>query len=314
MDKKYLFMGSIMRRLPPLNALRAFEAGARHLSFTKAAQELHVTQAAVSHQVRQLEEHLGVALFRRYTRRLALTEEGRALLPAVGEAFDRIDQAVRDLGEGSGNRLLTVSLTHSFAGKWLVPRLGRFRQQHPEVDLRLHHSAQPADFTRDDVDLAVRWGRGGWPNLGIDFLKAEAISPVCSPKLLEGPHPLRKPADLRHHSLLHDYDYDDWFAWLRAAGVQDVEAYRGPILDETNVLIQAALEGQGVALTDLALVADDLAAGRLVRPFDLTLASDYGYYIVYPSGALKRPKVKAFRDFLLAEAAAEQEREAGRRG
>ena len=291
--------------LPPLKALRAFEAGARHLSFTKAAEELHVTQAAVSHQVKLLEDHLGVVLFRRYTRRLALTEEGRSLLPAVGEAFDLIAQAVAALDRGAGHSRLTVSLTHSVAGKWLVRRLGRFRDAHPEIDLRLHHSMEVVDFARDDVDLAVRWGRGGWPGVESDFLKAEVVTPVCSPALLEGPHALREPSNLRYHSLLHDYDYDDWTQWLRAAGVKDVNPRNGPIMDETAIVLQAAIDGQGVAIADLTILADDLAKGRLVQPFDLTLPSDYAHYVVYPPGALKQPKVKAFRDFLLAEAAAE---------
>lgn len=291
--------------LPPLKALRAFEAGARHLSFTKAAEELNVTQAAISHQVRVLEEHLGLSLFRRYTRRLALTEEGRSLLPAVSEALDLIAQAVADLDSGVTRRRLTVSLTHSFAGKWLVRRLGRFRQAHPEIDLRLHHSMEVADFARDEVDMAVRWGRGGWPGVESDFLKAEVVALVCSPALLEGAHPLREPADLRHHTLLHDYDYDDWAQWLRAAGVTDVDPRSGPIMDETAIVLQAAIDGQGVAIADVTILADDLAKGRLVQPFDQELPSEYAHYVVYPPGALKQPKVKAFRDFLLAEAAAE---------
>ena len=299
------------RRLPSLNALRAFEAGARHLSFTLAAEELSVTQAAISHQVKALEADLGVPLFHRYTRRLALTEAGRRLLPAVSEAFERIGQAVGDLRQDGGERLLTVSLTPSFAAKWLVRRLNRFRQAHPDIDLRMLHTEDVVDFARDEVDLAVRWGRGGWPGVEWEQLRPEEVIPVCSPALLEGTHPLRRPEDLKHHSLIHDYDFEDWQQWLRAAGLTHPEARRGAILDETTVVIQAAIEGQGVALTDRSLVQGDLAAGRLAVPFEISLEGDWATYIVTPPGAMKRPKVKAFRDFLLAEAAAEQASEGG---
>ena len=301
------------RRLPPLNSLRAFEAGARHLSFTRAAEELHVTQAAVSHQVRALEEHLGVRLFRRLTRRLVLTEEGRALLPAVSEAFDRIAEAAERVGRDAGRaRTLTVSVTPSLGARWLVHRLGRFWREHPDIDLRLHHSIQLVDFGRDDVDMAVRWGRGGWPGVEAEFLMPAGVTPVCSPALLAGPNPLRAPADLRHHTLLHDGGYEGWLEWLTAAGVTDVDARRGPIIDDTGVVIQLALAGEGVALGPTVLVAEDLAAGRLVRPFDLRLESDIAYHLVYPSRALNRPKVKAFRDFLLAEAARDRAEGDGR--
>ena len=295
------------RRLPPLHTLRAFEAAARHLSFTRAAQDLNVTQAAVSHQIKALETFFGVKLFRRFTRRLVLTEQGKLLLPVVTDILDRLAAVTERIADPAADRLLTVSVTPSFGGKWLVRRLGRFRQQHPDIDLRLHNSLEPADFAREDVDIAVRWGRGNWSGLEVEFLKGEVVAPVCSPALREGPDPLRTPEDLKHHTLLHDYDYDDWTKWLRAVGVTDVDPRRGPIMDETNVVIQAALEGQGVALGDLSLLAEDLRAGRLVRPFDISLETDYGYYIVYPRGALETPKVRAFRDFLLAEAAAEAE-------
>ena len=304
------------RRLPPLNALRAVEAGARHLSFTKAAEELHVTQAAVSHQVKALEEHLGVRLFRRLTRRLALTEEGRALLPAVGEAFDRIAEAAERIGRSaSRSRTLTVSVTPSFGAKWLVHRLGRFWREHPDVDLRVHHSVQLVDFDRDsDVDLAVRWGRGGWPGLSADLLIPSGRTPVCSPALLDGPHPLRTPDDLRHHTLLHEDDYGPWIEWLMAAGAAGVDARRGPIIDDAGVVVQLAIDGHGVALGRVGLIAGDLAAGRLVRPFDLSLEDSLAYYLVCPPRNLTRPRVKAFRDFLLAEAAREREEVGGGEG
>lgn len=293
------------RHLPSLTALRAFEAGARHLSFTRAAEELAVTQAAVSHQVRALEESLGCSLFRRMTRKVELTEPGRRLATVLGESFDRIVEVCESLQRSDGDRVLTVSLTHSFAGKWLVRRLGRFHQQHPEIDLRLHHSYEIVDFVRDDIDMAIRWGRGGWTGVETEFLKSEVLAPVCAPDLLSAGPPLNSPEDLARHTLLHDYDYEYWTVWLREAGVEGVDPQQGPIIDDQNVVLQATLEGQGVALGDLNLLASDLAAGRLVRLFEHSMETNDAYYITYPAGALRRPKVKALRDFLLAEAAAE---------
>lgn len=294
------------RRLPPLNALRAFEAGARHLSFTKAAEELHVTQAAVSHQVKALEDDLGLRLFRRMTRKLALTAEGRALLPVVSEAFDRIAETARALTAETGPKALTVSLTPSFGTRWLARRLSRFWREHSDIDLRLHHSIQVTDFARDEVDMAVRWGRGVWPGVESVYLMHAAITPVCSPALLEGPHAIRAPADLAHHALLHGEDFEEWAEWLTTAGVEVVNPRRGPIIDEASVLLQAAVDGQGVALVPVSLVSDELNAGRLVAPFGLALEMDFAYYVVAPPGAFEQPRVKAFRDFLLAEAAADR--------
>ncbi len=291
------------QRLPPLNALRAFEAGARHLSFTKAAAELHVTQAAVSHQVKALEEDLGVKLFRRLTRKLVLTEEGRRLLPQVSEAFERLTAAVEDLRRGARTPTLTVTVTPSFSSKWLVGRLGRFWEQHPEIELRLHHSIQVMDLIREGFDLAVRWGRGSWPGLVSECLLEADVTPVCSPALLEGGKPLRQPADLTHHVLIHEDDHAGWIQWLAAAGVEGVDPRRGPVIDDAGVVVEAAVAGRGVALARLALIGEELARGRLVRPFELTLGSDFGYFVVTPPGALKQPKVKAFSDFLMAEAA-----------
>ena len=289
--------------MPPLNALRAFEAGARHLSFTKAAEELHVTQAAVSHQVKALEEYLGRPVFRRLTRRLALTEEGRSLLPVLSEAFDRIAETAERLRRKPPSRDLTVTLTPSFGSRWLVGRLGRFCSRYPEIDLRLHHSVGLADFESGEVDIGVRYGAGKWPGLVSEFLIGVDVVPVCSPVLLESGHPLREPADLTHHSLLHEEDYEDWVQWLIIAGAEEVNARRGTVMDEPAILLQAAIDGLGVALGDVTMIEDDLKSGRLIKPFDLTLEFDYGYNVIYPPGALDDPKVKAFRDFLLEEVA-----------
>jgi len=294
------------KRLPPLRALRAFEAAGRHLSFTRAAGELHVTQAAISHQVKELEDYLGVRLFRRHTRKLALTREGKLLLPPVREAFHGISEAIEALRlEGEGGTL-TVMLRPYFSARWLSHRLGRFFERHPDVDLRLHHSIEPVDFSRGDVDMAIRFGKGDWKGMVTEPLMPLELTPVCSPRLLGDAHPLREPSDLRHYNLLHEQNSDMWARWLALAGAAGVDPAHGPVIDDTNVRIQAAIDGQGVTFGAVSLNADDLATGRLVRPFDLAL-TDYGYFVVYPRGALSRPKVKAFRDWLLEEAVGERD-------
>ncbi|MEX2648175.1 MAG: transcriptional regulator GcvA [Alphaproteobacteria bacterium] len=290
------------RRLPPLNALRAFEAAGRHLSFTKAAGELHVTHAAISHQVRGLEEHLGVPLFRRLTRAVKLTEAGRLLLPALTESFDAMAAAVRRIGADDAAGALTVSLTPAFAARWLVPRLGAFQERHPEIDVRLTPTVQLVDFARDDVDVAVRYGRGAWPGVKAELLLKLDTFPVCSPALLEGSKPLAEPADLRQHVLLHDDMGENWRRWLVAAGVEGVDPTRGPKFGDENLMLQAAIQGQGVAVAESAIAATDIAAGRLVRPFAITLSSGAGYYVVYPAPAAGRRKIRAFRDWLMDEA------------
>lgn len=292
------------RRLPSLNGLKAFEAAARHLSFTRAAGELNVTQAAVSHQVKALEEGLGVALFRRLNRALLLTDEGQALLPPLSEALDRMALAVDGLARRDETGVLTVSTLDSFAAGWLVRRLRRFRALHADIDVRITTANHLVDFARDDVDLAVRYGRGQWPGLDSVRLMTEEVFPVCSPALLADGPALDKPSDLRFHTLLHEDMIEDWRTWLLAAGVGGVDPTRGPWFTQANLVIQAALAGDGVALGRSVLVADELAAGRLVKPFDVSLPAEYAYYVVSPQAAAGRPKVRAFRDWMLAEAAA----------
>ncbi len=294
------------RRLPPLNGLRAFEAAARHLSFTRAAEELGVTQAAVSHQVKALEERLGILLFRRANRALLLTEEGQRYLPEVRDAFDLIATATERLRAQESTGQLTVSTTPSFASAWLVPRMARFQDVRPDIDVRVHATDESVDFGRSNVDLAVRYGLGNWPHLTAMKLFGETFHPVCSPALLSGPRPLQEPADLRHHTLLHEEHMAiDWSVWLRAAGVDNVDTTRGTVFTHGSMMLQAAVEGQGVALGRSPLMDDDVAAGRLVRLFEVSLPGEWAYYIVCPKGAAERPKLAAFSDWLLAEAHAD---------
>ncbi len=290
------------RRLPPLNAMRAFEAAARHLSFTRAAAELNVTQAAVSHQIKSLEDHLGMPVFRRLNRALMLTDAGQSLFPAVNEALDVMTAAVERLHRHDRSGVLTVTTMDSFAATWLVPRLGRFRTAHPEIDLHISTSDASVDFDRVDVDLAVRYGHGEWPDLSVERLMTEELFPVCAPGLLDAGPPLKTPADLKNHTLLHDDMRVDWRMWLMAVGETEVDAERGPGYQHSNLVIQAAEQGDGVALARSVLVERALAAGRLIRPFDFALQTNYAYYVVCPHANLDRPKARAFREWLLREA------------
>lgn len=296
------------QRLPPLNGLRAFAAAARHLSLTRAAEELHVTPAAVSHQVKGLEAHLGVKLFRRANRSLLLTDAGQACLPGLLEGFERLAQAVEAVHACDQSGPLTVSVAPSFGAKWLVTRLDRFRHKYPGYDVRLDASMRLVDLVREGVDVAVRYGAGGYAGMRVDRLMEEVAVPVCSPRLLEGDDPLREPADLCRHTLLHhtpphnDDSFPDWRMWLRAAGVATCDLSRGPTFTLASMAVEAAIDGQGVALVGDVLVADDIAAGRLVRPFELGFAVDFAYYVVCPLATAERPRVVAFREWLLEEA------------
>ena len=296
------------RRLPALNALKAFEAAARHESFTRAAEELCVTQGAVSHQVKALEAELGLKLFNREPQRLVITEVGCDYLVVVRDAFDRIAAGTDRLLQRQSAGVLTVSISPNFASKWLVHRLGRFAEVHPTIDLRVSATFHHVDFAREDVDIAVRHGDGTAPGLDITRLCTEELFPVCSPKLLRGRHPLRKPADLAHHTLLHLDHRQDWSKWLDAAGVKDLGLSHGPVLNQASMVIDAAVDGQGVALARTGLAAHDLICGRLVRPFSLALAVSYAYWIVCPRATAKLPKIAIFREWLLAEAAEDARR------
>ena len=295
------------RGLLPLNALRAFEAAARHLSFAKAAEELNVTPAAVSHQIKGLEDLLGVRLFRRANRSIWLTEAGQACLPDLREGFDHLAAGLDRVRALETRGVLTVTSPSGFAAKWLVSRLDRFRAAHPEIDVRLDASAELRSFERDGVDLAVRYGLGDYPGLDVHLLLCEEVFPVCSPALLEGPTPLARPDDLRGHTLLHDdvmmtdEPFPDWRMWLKAAGVKDIDADRGPRFNTGELILQAAIDGHGVALGRSVIADGDLKAGRLVKPFELTYPVSFAYYMVAPPGWRERPKVAAFGRWLLAE-------------
>jgi len=296
------------RHLPPLNALRAFEAAARSESFTRAAEELCVTQGAVSHQVKSLEATLGIKLFNRERQRLVITDAGREYLNVVRDALDRIAVGTERLVQRQNAGVLTVSTSPDFAAKWLIYRLGRFGEAHPGIDLRVSATMHHVDFAREDVDVAVRHGDGNWGGLDAVRLCSEQLFPVCSPKLLSGRNRIAKPSDLLKFPLLHLDDWKAWSKWLDAAGVVDAEMPRGPALNHASMLIDAAIDGQGVALARTALAAWDLINGRLARPFDLGLRLSKTYWIVCPKATTSVPKIATFRKWLLAEAAEDARR------
>jgi len=292
--------------------MRAFEAAARHLSFTKAAQELHVTPAAISQQVRQLEEHVGARMFHRLTRALSLTEQGRAALPLVTEGLDRLAEAATEMRRQRDSGILTVSVPPTFGAKWLLPKLERFRNAHPGIEIRVDATDRMVDFAAEQVDIAVRYGSGEYGALVSELLLCETAFPVCSPGLPSPERPLESPTDLKHHMLLHgghEAERDrvtTWPMWLRAAGIENLDAARGMSFSVASLAIQAAIDGHGVALASGPHVADDLAAGRLIRPFAPSPweATDFAFYLVYPSGALSDSKLARFREWALAEAKA----------
>jgi LysR family glycine cleavage system transcriptional activator len=296
---------AVLRRLPSLNGLKAFEAAARHESFTKAAEELCVTQGAVSHQVKALEAEVGVTLFKRERQRLIITEAGRRYLEVVREAFDRIAAGTERLQQRERAGVLTISTSPNFAGKWLVHRLGRFAEVHPNIELRVSAKPHHVDFAREDIDLAVRHSEGPTRGLESTRLCTEEQFPVCSPTLLTGRRSLKVPADLARHRLLHVDDHRDWTKWLDELGIKGVDPTKGPVMNAT-MAIDAAIEGQGVALARTALAAWDLIGRRLVRPFELRLPASFAYWIVCPKAIAQLPKIVAVREWLLAEAAADK--------
>src|SRR3954471_13776052 len=288
-------------RLPSLNGLRAFEAAARHMSFTVAASELNVTQTAISHQIRRLEEELGIRLFVRQNRTLSLTPEAKEYLPGIRAAFNDLRLATDRLLRKDDGNVLTVSTLASLAAKWLLPRISSFQQQHPGIDVRITTSTALVDFRRDGVDAAIRYGRGQWPGLRADWLMADKMFPVCSPELLKGKKPLKKQEDLAAHVLLHSSasNDDDWRLWLTAAGLPyDLSKQPGVTFDLIFMTIQAAIDGLGVAMGRTSYVQDDIKKGRLVVPFEITLPVDAGFYLVSPQTRADTPKLSVFRNWL----------------
>lgn len=299
------------RRLPPLNALRAFESAARHLNFSRAADELSVTPGAVSQQIQNLEDYVGASLFKRTPRGLLLTDSAQIALPALREAFDRLAEAAGLLTAAVDGRRLTLTAPPSFAAKWLVPRLGGFEAAHPQVDVWLSADINLVDFASSDVDLAIRYGAGPYPGLEVIRLMGESVLPVMSPELMAS-GPVREPADLTHHVLLHDgspvadESCPDWAMWLAARGVKGFDAGRGPRLNQSSLVIEAAVAGRGVALAKRALAQDDLDAGRLIAPIGVSTSVDFAYFVAHPKAKGRLPQVKAFVAWIKAEAAAHE--------
>jgi DNA-binding transcriptional LysR family regulator len=287
-----------MRRLPPLHALRAFEAAARHLSFKSAAAELHVTPAAVSHQIKALEDELGIKLFHRMTREIRLTEEGHALAPGLRDAFDRMTSAVERVTQAPTRAVLSISTLTTFAMLWLVPRMPRFQVRHPEVEVRVSTSQKTVDFTREDFDAAIRLGRGNWQGLAQHKLFDDRLTPLCSPELARR---LRKPADLAELPLLDTDPDPEWHFWFLAAGLERIAIKRGPSFDSTRISLEAAANGIGVAIGDPLFAAELISSGRLVQPFPLVATTGKAFWFVYPQPFAARPKIGAFRDWLVEE-------------
>ncbi len=296
-----------MPDLPPLDSLKVFEAAARAGSFQAAADELAITPSAVSHRIRALEEYLGVALFDRVGRHVVLTGAGARYAGEVGDAIAMIRNATRRLAAGKGKRTLNLSLAPAFAMRWLLPRLVRFQRRHPDIEVRFVSNTALVDFRRDDIDLAVRYGRGDWPGVCAEWLMALDALPVCAPSLIDSDPPLRRPADLAGHTLLHcETRPDDWRMWFVAAGVSDIDPVAGPHYQSMPVALEAAAQGLGVAIADRQVIGDDLASGRLVAPFDIFMPTVGAYYLVYPEDPGIDANGSAFREWLLEEMATDR--------
>ena len=296
-------------RLPSLNALRAFEAVARRLSFARAADELFVTKAAVAQQVRLLEDEIGAPLVERSGRGLRLTESGAAGAAALADGFAMLARAARAMREARGRGFLVINSSASFAATWLVGRIGKFKARHPEIDVLVDANPIEDALDRGAVDALIRWGAGDFPGLSTTRLFKEEVFPVCAPGVAAGEHPLREPRDLVNHTLLHlewnpnHSTWPSWADWLKAAGAGEIEATRGVYFNQMSMAIVAAAQGQGVALTSFAIAADGLASGRLVAPFEISMCTPFGYYFLCRPADADTPRIKALRDFLVEEAA-----------
>jgi LysR family glycine cleavage system transcriptional activator len=300
-----------MRFLPGTGSLKVFEAAGRHLNFTRAAEELNVTPAAVSHQIKEFEDQLGRRLIERTSRSMRLTEAGQILHAAVGEALSGLNRSLARMDKSRDAARLKVSASTSVAAKWLVPRLDDYMKLHAGVEVQLDVSDRVRDFDRDDIDVAIRFGNGIYPGARADRLFDNTIFPVCSPALLTAKKPLKQPRDLLQHRLIHvewsgqGITWPNWRMWMLAAGVSDFNETGGLYLDNSGLALQAAIEGQGVALAESSLVSDDLASGRLVQPFALTIKGppQFAYYIISPAETAEDALIKSFREWILGEAA-----------
>lgn len=293
-------------RLPPLNALRAFEATSRLASAKHAAQELHVTPAAISHQIKLVENHLGIPLFKRLNRQLVLTDAGKKYATSLQDIFNRLNDETSKLKQ-TQNSHLTVTVEPAFAVHWLIPRLNKFKQHSPHIDLRISASYDVIDLNKNDIDIGIRWGKGKYSGLISTLLFRNEVYPVCNPMLLQK-HPIKKPNDLKHHTLLHETSafayphYPVWRTWLNAVGANRVNPDSGLYFETGYLLIQAAMSGQGIALERAAFVEPLIKAGQLVKLFDFSLTeSASGYYLVFPENRDKDPKIIAFMDWLKSE-------------
>jgi LysR family glycine cleavage system transcriptional activator len=288
-----------LRRLPNLAALRAFEAAARHQNFSRAADEIHVTHGAISHQVRSLEEELGVSLFARHGKRITITPEGERFAATLRKALTEIAQAAITLQDEAKQQRLTVTALPSFAARWLSPRVGRFIEQHPEFEVMLQSSSHLTDFVREPVDVGIRFGRGTYPGLFVEKVMDDSYYPVVSPRFNNGKLP-RTPAKLERGMLLRCED-EPWTPWFRAAGLDMPEPAGGLVFQDSSMLVRAAAEGHGIALARRAIVATELASGELVRLFDIEVPCPQSYYFVCLPRSLQKPQVQAFHKWLFEE-------------
>ncbi len=288
--------------MPPLNALKAFVATGRHLNMTAAAKELFVTPSALSHQIRGLEEILGVKLFVRSRHGLTLAETGRLILPGLNDAFDQMAKTMALLKADKDKQTLTISMLSTFAMRWFIPRLSRFQQQYADIDVRISTSVELVNFDRDNVDCAIRFGAGHWPGLAAIRLFTEQLTPVCSPSLITAEKPLENPRNLESFTLLHArLRPDDWRIWLNAVGLNDFKLAHGQVYETRNFAIQAAVDGLGVAIVDPSLAAREIESGRLIQPFKQTLTGENAYYLVYPKTRGTDPSIIALQNWLLDE-------------
>jgi LysR family glycine cleavage system transcriptional activator len=298
-----------MNRLPPLKSLQAFEAAGRHLSFTDAAQELNVTPGAISQQIRLLEEHLELKLFKRMNRIIVLTDAGQLFLPMISAGFEQFSEAVSLVRQQRSDGPLTITSAPSFVSKWLIPRLASFKAQYPQVDVRIDTSDRLVDFAHEDIDVGIRFGDGEYPELETLFLFSFDLIPVCSPELLQQGDALKQVSDLKNFTLLHsNYDeldpgWPDWAMWLKVVDAEEVDANHGIYFNQSDLLFQAAMAGQGVALLANVLADPEIAAGRLVQPFAARLPVKLNYHLVTSPQKARIAKVVAFREWVLAESA-----------